>query len=351
MVDLAPGSVVKVVNPEAVVRISSPGLVKGLVLKEGPTGAPGADGMDGRSITTIARTSGTGAAGTTDTYTITYSDATTSTFNVYNGANGTGDVASTRAINTTNGLQGGGNLTADRTLSPVYGTAANTVAQGNDSRITGAAQTANNLSDLASATTARTNLALGTAATANTGTTSGTLPLLGTGGVLPIARLATGTPDGTKFIRDDGTLAAVSGGSSTALARKVYDPAANTDTTTNSTTAVDVDATNLVVSFTVPASGAVRVVFEAMTLGATNNVTFWTVREGTTDLNIGRPTVFGGLQIRSHVEAVITGLTPGAAKTWKWAHYGSGGTAYTVYGGGRTAANARGPAVMEVYAA
>ncbi len=56
----------------------------------GATGAAGVDGTDGRGITSIARTSGTGAAGTTDTYTITYSDATTSTFTVYNGADGAG---------------------------------------------------------------------------------------------------------------------------------------------------------------------------------------------------------------------------------------------------------------------
>lgn len=46
----------------------------------------------------------------------------------------------TRAINTTNGLTGGGDLSADRTIEPVYGTSANTVAEGNDSRITGAQQ-------------------------------------------------------------------------------------------------------------------------------------------------------------------------------------------------------------------
>jgi Collagen triple helix repeat (20 copies) len=56
----------------------------------GPTGATGATGPAGRGIATIARTSGTGAPGTTDTYTITYSDATTSTFTVYNGADGSG---------------------------------------------------------------------------------------------------------------------------------------------------------------------------------------------------------------------------------------------------------------------
>lgn len=50
----------------------------------------GIDGIDGTSIVSVIRTSGTGAAGTTDTYTITYTDNSTSTFTVYNGADGTG---------------------------------------------------------------------------------------------------------------------------------------------------------------------------------------------------------------------------------------------------------------------
>lgn len=56
---------------------------------KGDTGATGAKGADGRGIVSITRTSGNGAAGTVDTYTITYSDATTSTFPVRNGADGT----------------------------------------------------------------------------------------------------------------------------------------------------------------------------------------------------------------------------------------------------------------------
>lgn len=47
-------------------------------------------GASGKGISSIIRTSGTGAAGTTDTYTITYTDSTISTFTVYNGADGAG---------------------------------------------------------------------------------------------------------------------------------------------------------------------------------------------------------------------------------------------------------------------
>lgn len=56
----------------------------------GTNGTNGTDGTDGRGIVSIVRTAGTGAAGTTDTYTITYTDNTTSTFSVYNGQDGTG---------------------------------------------------------------------------------------------------------------------------------------------------------------------------------------------------------------------------------------------------------------------
>lgn len=70
------------------------------------------------------------------------------------------------------------------------------------------------VADVRIASTIARLAALGTAAVVNTGTTSGTVPLLGASGVLAIGRLATGTPDGTKFVRDDGTLAAPPGGGS-----------------------------------------------------------------------------------------------------------------------------------------
>lgn len=44
--------------------------------------------FDGRGIQSIVRTAGTGAAGTADTYTITFSDNSTSSYIVYNGKDG-----------------------------------------------------------------------------------------------------------------------------------------------------------------------------------------------------------------------------------------------------------------------
>lgn len=66
------------------------------------TGAEGPPGSDGRGIVSFVRTSGTGAPGTTDTYTITYTDATTTVFSIYNGANGTGTGDMAKATYDTN---------------------------------------------------------------------------------------------------------------------------------------------------------------------------------------------------------------------------------------------------------
>lgn len=73
--------------------------IQGIQGVKGDTGATGAKGdtgntgATGNGIASVVLTSGNHAAGTTDTYTITFTDATTTTFGVYNGANGTGAVA------------------------------------------------------------------------------------------------------------------------------------------------------------------------------------------------------------------------------------------------------------------
>ena len=55
-------------------------------------------GPSGKSIVSIARTIGTGAPGTIDTYTITFTGSTTSTFQVYNGADGQGSGDMTKTV-------------------------------------------------------------------------------------------------------------------------------------------------------------------------------------------------------------------------------------------------------------
>jgi hypothetical protein len=69
-------------------------------------------------------------------------------------------VPTTRNVTASTGLTGGGALSADVSLAVAYGTGSGTATQGNDSRITGALQAANNLSDLGSALAGRTNLGL-----------------------------------------------------------------------------------------------------------------------------------------------------------------------------------------------
>lgn len=82
-----------------------------------------------------------------------------------------------------NNAAGRANLGLGNSATLDVGTSANTVAAGNDSRITGAAQKSANLSDLTNAAAARSNLGLGTAATRNVGTASGNVMVVGAFGL------------------------------------------------------------------------------------------------------------------------------------------------------------------------
>ncbi len=64
--------------------------LKGADGEKGADGTPGTDGAPGVGITSITLTQGNHAPGTYDTYTVVYSDGNTSSFQVYNGADGEG---------------------------------------------------------------------------------------------------------------------------------------------------------------------------------------------------------------------------------------------------------------------
>lgn len=107
-----------------------------------------------------------------------------------------------------------------------------------------------------------------------------------------------------------------------------YDPAVAVSKATSSLLAMTaVDTTNLRIAFTVPASGAVMVRIHTLVTGATTMPTILLgVLQGATVICRVSPT--GGLKntavatayVDQEIEAVITGLTPGANLTWDAAY-------------------------------
>jgi len=124
------------------------------------------------------------------------------------------------------------------------------------------------------------------------------------------------------------------------LARTEYTPGSNTTTTTTSETLTAIDASNLSVTFTAPASDSVRVDLEALAMRAGAGVlTVWGVINDSASVvvdNLG--TSLTADLIACTRSAVIRGLVPGQSYTWRFAHRAeSAGTATTYYAPAATA--------------
>lgn len=88
---------------------------------QGAAGPQGPEGAAGRGIQSISRTSGNGSPGTRDTYTVRYTDGTTWTYQVYNGADGRDAEGATydQQLNTTSSVRFA-SVTADVVRGAVF---------------------------------------------------------------------------------------------------------------------------------------------------------------------------------------------------------------------------------------
>lgn len=121
--------------------------------------------------------------------------------------------------------------------------------------------------------------------------------------------------------------------------------ASDTDLSTSSTSSADVDATNLVVTFTGPPSGKVLVRLTATAYhSASVSHMQWSVRSAGADVS-GPWMVVQGTDISTQSKPMrITGLTPGTSYTYTWGWKVSAGTGHIRYG------PLYGQCVMEVWA-
>ena len=106
-----------------------------------PQGIIGNTGANGVSIISVVLTSGNHEPGTLDTYTINYSNSTTTTFQVYNGANGINATGTVSSVNLTapSFLSVSGNpITTAGTLALSYSGTALPIANGGTGSTTGA---------------------------------------------------------------------------------------------------------------------------------------------------------------------------------------------------------------------
>jgi hypothetical protein len=132
---------------------------------------------------------------------------------------------------------------------------------------------------------------------------------------------------------------------------KAYNPGTLASYTTTATTATDVDATNLAVTFVAPPSGAVKVNFNALAgISSTNGQLYWGVNEGATSVIDKQVDGLNSTSVNLSLTAsvVVTGLTPGSVHTYKWSwRVVTGGASPT---GRMYAGDVAGQAIMDVQA-
>jgi hypothetical protein len=145
------------------------------------------------------------------------------------------------------------------------------------------------------------------------------------------------------------------GGGSGLLAALQYNPTANTEVTTTSQTPVDVDATNLSVTFSAPSSGRVLVRLTAIPRGASGGSpsAAWCLRDGSSVVANSKGDMTSSLSNeRMSLVTLVTGLTSGNSYTYKWGHaLNNGSGTVAIRYGGNDAIGCHGPAVMEVWSA
>jgi hypothetical protein len=140
------------------------------------------------------------------------------------------------------------------------------------------------------------------------------------------------------------------------LARVEYAPGTLATAVTGSSWAA-IDTTNLTISFTAPASGAVLVrLFGHLKSGTAGQTANWSVAAHSTTTPLGHvalPVVGAASTPGAAVaEFLITGLTPSNAYQYDWIHAnGSAGATFTALGATAAGTTTGGPAIMEVWSA